>query len=117
MQGGSNANAATQDGCTALHYATKMGHKDIVDELLKAGSDINATTKANNWTSLYYAAHKGYKDIIQILLQKNSNHNIENISICTALNLAIQYNHGDCITLLKSILEERGGLLLTPQAC
>lgn len=40
-----------QNGLNALHLASKEGHIDIVQELLKRGANVEAATKV--WQQLY----------------------------------------------------------------
>ena len=41
----------TQDGNTALHWATKKGHKDCVLHLLEAGASITIEDKVSSFVS------------------------------------------------------------------
>ena len=46
-----------QDGVTPLHSASQNGHKDIVEQLLKAGANPNALDKVScmGCTELVYS--------------------------------------------------------------
>jgi len=44
-----------QNGLNALHLASKDGHLDIVNELLKRGANVNSATKKGN-TALHIAS-------------------------------------------------------------
>lgn len=46
-------------GYTALHYAARNGHEEIVSELLRAGANINCATRAGHATPLHRAASAG----------------------------------------------------------
>ena len=65
--------ATTPDGMTALHYAARSGHTDVVDVLLRYHADVNARDKRGT-TALMEACHGGpwkpvpAEDIIQRLL-------------------------------------------------
>jgi ankyrin repeat protein len=67
------ARATTRNGMTALHYAAMAGHFDVVDGLLRHGSDVNARDNRGR-TALSEACHGGpwkfepAEDIIQLLL-------------------------------------------------
>ena len=43
VNSGVNVDATRHDGNTALMLATKNGHAEIVNILIKAGADVNAT--------------------------------------------------------------------------
>ena len=45
-------NLKLKDGCTALYAASKNGHEEIVDILLKNNAEVNVKTE-NGWTALY----------------------------------------------------------------
>jgi ankyrin repeat protein len=47
-------NAKSDDGWTPLHLAAARGHKEIVEQLIAKGADVNAKT-INGITPLDYA--------------------------------------------------------------
>ena len=55
------------DGLTALHHAALSGFEDIVERLLKAGSDVNAYSKTFG-TPLCLAALKRRSNVVSLLL-------------------------------------------------
>ncbi|CAL1579616.1 unnamed protein product [Knipowitschia caucasica] len=55
-------------GWTPLHMACFHGHKDVVEELLKAGADVNLQDDAGD-TALHKAASTGGKEIVLLLLR------------------------------------------------
>lgn len=57
---GANPNDAGMDGHTPLFHAVRFYQKDVIDMLLKAGADINATA-ANGRTCLHLAWDNGLK--------------------------------------------------------
>ena len=65
--------ATTPDGMTALHYAARSGHTDVVDVLLRYHADVNARDNRGT-TALMEACHGGpwkpvpAEDIIERLL-------------------------------------------------
>ena len=71
------ARATTRNGMTALHYAARAGHLDVVDILLRYHSDVNALDNRGR-TALMEACHGGpwkfepAEDIIQRLLDHNA---------------------------------------------
>ena len=101
--------ATTRDGMTALHYAARAGHTDVVDVLLRYHSDVNARDNRGS-TALMEACHGGpwkfepAEDIIQRLLEHNAQ---------IDLFMAAATGRTD---LLESILDRDIGLLDTPDA-
>ncbi|RXN11183.1 caskin-2-like isoform X2 [Labeo rohita] len=57
---------------TPLHLAARNGHKDIIRLLLKAGIDINRTTKSG--TALHEAALYGKMEVVKLLLDVLEQH-------------------------------------------
>ncbi|CAN9500661.1 unnamed protein product [Ophioblennius macclurei] len=55
-------------GWTPLHLACYFGHKNVVEELLKAGADVNLPNNIGD-TSLHKAAFTGRKEVVMLLLR------------------------------------------------
>ncbi|XP_067887199.1 oxysterol-binding protein-related protein 1 isoform X2 [Heterodontus francisci] len=55
-------------GWTPLHLACYFGHKDVVEELLKADADVNVVNDVGD-TPLHRAAFTGRKELVMLLLQ------------------------------------------------
>eukprot|EP00062_Callorhinchus_milii_P010334 gi/632955083/ref/XP_007893294.1/ PREDICTED: oxysterol-binding protein-related protein 1 isoform X2 [Callorhinchus milii] len=55
-------------GWTPLHLACYFGHKHVVEELLKAGVDVNVANDVGD-TPLHRAAFTGRKELVMLLLQ------------------------------------------------
>ncbi|XP_017277989.1 oxysterol-binding protein-related protein 1 isoform X1 [Kryptolebias marmoratus] len=64
-------------GWTALHLACSSGHRDVVEELLKAGADVNLQDELGD-TPLHKAAYTGRKEIVLLLLRYAARANIIN---------------------------------------
>ncbi|XP_034558110.1 oxysterol-binding protein-related protein 1-like isoform X2 [Notolabrus celidotus] len=64
-------------GWTALHMACYFGHRDVVEELLKAGADANVQNNMGD-TPLHKAAYTGRKEIVLLLLRYDASSNIIN---------------------------------------
>ncbi|XP_041847233.1 oxysterol-binding protein-related protein 1-like [Melanotaenia boesemani] len=67
----------TTSGWTALHLACNFGHKDVVEELLKAGVNVNLQDDMGD-TPLHKAAYTGRKEIVLSLLRYDACANIIN---------------------------------------
>ncbi|XP_055739446.1 oxysterol-binding protein-related protein 1-like [Salvelinus fontinalis] len=67
----------TSAGWTPLHLACYFGHKDVVEELLKAGADVNLQNSMGD-TPLHKAALTGRKEVVLLLLRYDASSTIIN---------------------------------------
>jgi len=93
----------TEDKCcgeTPLHHATAFGRKEMSEQLIGAGADVNAQSIIGV-TALYISAVKGHKEIAELLIAKGANVNAKNDDGETPLDGAIEDNHTEIADLLR----------------
>lgn len=88
-------------GYTALHIASLHGNHLSVEELLKAGANINAKN-ALNYTPLMKAAEEGNLKTVQVLLSHGANIKAKDIDGETALSKARKKGHHDVIEAIRN---------------
>lgn len=66
---------AAHGGLTPLLYATRQGHAESVEALLKAGADVNQISAGDETTPLLMAIINGHFDVAQTLLDKGADPN------------------------------------------
>jgi len=81
-------NQAQGDGMTALHWAAYANDVQMVEMLLKAGANINVTTRLAALTPLFVAAREGHAAVIDLLLKAGADANSTNSTGATPLMLA-----------------------------
>ncbi|XP_067286656.1 caskin-2 isoform X2 [Pseudorasbora parva] len=94
---------------TPLHLAARNGHKDIIRLLLKAGIDINRTTKSG--TALHEAALYGKTDVVKLLLDAGIDVNNRNTYNQTALDIVNQFTTSHASKEIKQLLRDASGAL------
>jgi len=86
---------------TTLHWATCVGHKDIVELLRCAGVNITANDQ-HGPTALHPAAHNRQMDMVKLLLLWGAEIAAKDLKGSTALHLATGKGHRDVVELLLS---------------
>uniref|UniRef100_A0A8C9XA25 CASK interacting protein 2 n=1 Tax=Sander lucioperca TaxID=283035 RepID=A0A8C9XA25_SANLU len=94
---------------TPLHLAARNGHKDIIQLLLKAGIDINKTTKSG--TALHEASLYGKTEVVRLLLDAGVDVNIRNTYNQTALDIVNQFTTSHASRDIKQLLRDATGVL------
>ncbi|XP_023812962.1 caskin-2 isoform X2 [Oryzias latipes] len=94
---------------TPLHLAARNGHKDVIRLLLKAGIDINRTTKSG--TALHEAALYGKTEVVRLLLDAGVDVNIRNTYNQTALDIVNQFTTSHASKDIKQMLRDATGIL------
>ena len=73
---GYNDLVGKQGGMTALHYAVREGHGDVVAALLDAGADVNERTGGDQSPPIVVAAVNGRYDLGMYLLERGADPNL-----------------------------------------
>ena len=86
---------------TPLILASKNGHMDAVDVLLKSGADANYRD-SSGWTALHNASHKGHDSVVQLLLDWKPVPNVDaqDINDNTPLHVASFHGKSTVVTIL-----------------
>ncbi|XP_041076668.1 LOW QUALITY PROTEIN: caskin-2-like [Polyodon spathula] len=106
---GESKDSSDSGSNTPLHLASRNGHKDIIRLLLKAGIDINRTTKSG--TALHEAALYGKTEVVRLLLDAGIDVNIRNTYSQTSLDIVNQFTTSHASKEIKQLLREASGLL------
>ncbi|CAL6090022.1 Ankyrin_repeat-containing protein [Hexamita inflata] len=94
---------------TALMYAAKYNHLQIIEELLEAENGIQSD---NGWTALHYAVSCGNIEAVKLLYVKEKC--CRNQKQQTAFDLALLKNQVDIITLIQKFdLQDSGDGITT----
>uniref|UniRef100_A0A673AJ48 Caskin-2 n=1 Tax=Sphaeramia orbicularis TaxID=375764 RepID=A0A673AJ48_9TELE len=109
LEGEGGRESTDSPSTTPLHLAARNGHKDIIKLLLKAGIDINRTTKAG--TSLHEAALYGKTEVVRLLLDAGINVNMRNTYNQTALDIVNQFTTSTASREIKQLLREASSSL------
>ncbi|KAM3597392.1 uncharacterized protein V6R79_004031 [Siganus canaliculatus] len=94
---------------TPLHLAARNGHKDVIGLLLKAGIDINKTSKSG--TALHEAALYGKTEVVRLLLDAGVDVNVRNTYNQTALDIVNQFTTSSASRDIKTLLRDATGVL------
>jgi E3 ubiquitin-protein ligase mind-bomb len=98
-----DVNTVDNDGWTALMYAAAFNHLDAVISLMNhPGIDLNVQGSNNNWTALHLAVFSNRHAIVsQLLSDDKMDASLKDKYNRTALKLAIDREHTQCVTILR----------------
>jgi ankyrin repeat protein len=96
LRAGARVAARTREGIVPLQLAAINGSAPMLDRLLKAGADPNATLTPAGDTALMMAARTGKTDALRVLLESGGNVNVaESWGGTTPLMWAVSVGHGE----------------------
>ena len=94
IMAGADVNTTNSEGTiTPLISAVQEENAEYVEELLRAGADVNATDGLD--TALMVACKTGNETIVKLLLEAGADVNAENSPGMTALYLAVVRGHAE----------------------
>jgi ankyrin repeat protein len=95
------ANAWTQDGYTALHYAAFFGGGDVAEALIDAGADLEAVSRNRMGVRpLNSATAGGHGDVSRLLVERGADVNAAQEQGFTPLHAAAQLGDADLVAVL-----------------
>jgi len=107
MEAGSNVNKISADrGSSALMEATVQGDREMVEELLDRGADLNLRSK-NGQTALMLAIGEGKSEIAQLLIHRGADLSPVDALGMTAKKYAELFKQGETLALIEDRLKER----------
>jgi hypothetical protein len=107
MEAGSDVNKISADrGSSALMEATVQGDREMVEELLDRGADLNLRSK-NGQTALMLAIGEGKSEIAQLLIHRGADLSPVDALGMTAKKYAELFKQGETLALIEDRLKER----------
>src|SRR5271169_4204113 len=90
---------AIMDAPTNLHDAAYQGHKDVAEQLIAWGADVNAKGPYDD-IPLHDASARGHKNVAELLIAKGADVNAKNKADVTPLHGAAYQGNKDIAELL-----------------
>lgn len=101
LRSGADVNAAQGDGMTALHWAARLGQRELAEVLVFAGARLDSGTRIGRYTPLHIAAREGRREVVEVLLRAGADPDLSTTnSGATPLHLAARSGDTEIITLL-----------------
>ena len=86
---------------SAIHYACRSGHWNVVKYLLEQDPTIINDIDAEHWTPLHYACNNGHLNIVKLLLEYRANVNLrDNYLSQTPIEFAMYRQFEDIVRFL-----------------
>jgi TonB family protein len=105
-EGAQDVDSADATGWTALMYAVKGGHDEIVEMLLAAGAAVHARNDSQE-TALHLAARHGRTDAAQSLLRAGADIELRDSEERTPLYRAVERRRAAIIEMLQQVAQAR----------
>lgn len=102
-----DVNATGIDKWSALHFAARKGHLNVVNFLLVRGAEVDSCTKSG-WSPLHMAVWSGHADVAEVLINCGAHVNARDSKNKTCLYYAKQ-NQSQNAELLE-ILKDNGAV-------
>mmetsp|Transcript_42916 Transcript_42916/g.142089 ORF Transcript_42916/g.142089 Transcript_42916/m.142089 type:complete len:568 (-) Transcript_42916:345-2048(-) len=83
----------TEDGATAVHWASLLGHAELVEWLIEQGAPHDWAVESSGMQPIHWAATRGHTDVIKVLLKRGANIDARDVKGTTPLVIASQYDH------------------------
>ena len=64
----------TEDGATAVQWASLLGHAELVEWLIEQGAPHDWAVESSGMQPIHWAATRGHTDVIKVLLKRGANH-------------------------------------------
>lgn len=110
LRRGEDPNSTDDFGLTALHGASKKGHRKVVQLLLQSSANVNAAAaRLRNETPLHYASKYGRCEVVQLLLTAGADASALTCDGRTPLQYASHRSHADVERILSDALAIREG--------
>ncbi|KNG86706.1 putative ankyrin repeat domain [Aspergillus nomiae NRRL 13137] len=100
LQKGANIECKSEDGCTALAYAARMEHDDVLMLLFEKGSDQKFKGTEYDQEQLLIAAEVGYSGFVNLLLERGTDLECKDYNNNTPLGIAACKGHENVARLL-----------------
>ena len=98
---GADVNAKDSEGLAVLFYGINDESKDVVEALVNAGANMEATTPQGETALIYAAKRHTASDIVEYLVEAGANVDAEDSRGMTALAYAERHGDQELIDLLK----------------
>ena len=112
MKSGANVHAKAADSlyrATPLYLAAQNGHKRVVEEMVKAGADVNCRLWKMAVTPLFAASERGHHGTVSELLRLGASPHGRNWNGVTALGVAAMAGH---VRVVKALIAAAAQVIL-----
>ena len=86
LRSGADVNAAQNSGMSALHWAAQQNDAPVIEILLYAGANTEATTRLGGYTPLHLAGRAGHAPALDALLSGGAEVDVFTTTGATALH-------------------------------